>query len=91
MKTYHIDCELDYEVDKQSLFVFNLGVPSTPGQRVMAETVSTTRARLLNELRYESGRLAISWSASWIARSKIASAHRCRSRPNHASTRSSDS
>jgi transglutaminase-like putative cysteine protease len=56
MKTYHIDCELDYDVAKQSLFVFNLGVPSTPGQRVIAETVSTTPARLLDEFRDESGR-----------------------------------
>lgn len=56
MKTYHIDCELDYDVAKQSLFVFNLGVPSTPGQRVIAETVSTTPAHSLDEFRDESGR-----------------------------------
>ena len=56
MKTFHIDCELDYDVPQQSLFVFNLGVPSTPAQRVIAETVSTTPAQSLDEFRDESGR-----------------------------------
>ena len=56
MKTFHIDCELDYDVRQQSLFVFNLGVPSTPGQRVVAETVSTTPSNPLDEFRDESGR-----------------------------------
>jgi len=56
MKTFHIDCELDYDVPQQSLFVFNLGVPSTPAQRVIAETVSTTPANSLDEFRDESGR-----------------------------------
>ncbi len=56
MKTFHIDCELDYDVPQQSLFVFNLGVPSTPAQRVVAETVSTTPANPLDEFRDESGR-----------------------------------
>jgi transglutaminase-like putative cysteine protease len=56
MKTFHIDCELDYDVPQQSLFVFNLGVPSTPAQRVIAETVSTTPANPLDEFRDESGR-----------------------------------
>lgn len=56
MKTFHVDCELDYDVHQQSLFVFNLGVPSTPTQRVVAETVSTTPANPLDEFRDESGR-----------------------------------
>jgi hypothetical protein len=56
MKTFHIDCELDYDVPQQSLFVFNLGVPSTPAQRVVAETVSTTPANPLDEFRDEAGR-----------------------------------
>jgi len=56
MKTFHIDCELDYDVPQQSLFVFNLGVPSTPAQRVIAETVSTTPTQSLDEFRDESGR-----------------------------------
>ena len=56
MKTFHIDCELDYDVRQQSLFVFNLAVPSTPAQRVIAETLSTTPANPLDEFRDESGR-----------------------------------
>jgi transglutaminase-like putative cysteine protease len=55
MKTFHIDCELDYDVHQQSLFVFNLGVPTTPTQRVIAESVSTTPASPLDEFRDESG------------------------------------
>jgi transglutaminase-like putative cysteine protease len=56
MKIFHIDCELDYDVREQSLFVFNLAVPSTPAQRVIAEAVSTTSSNPLDEFRDESGR-----------------------------------
>jgi transglutaminase-like putative cysteine protease len=56
MKTLHIDCELDYDVAQQTLFVFNLGVPTTPAQRVVAEAVSTTPAIAIDEFRDESGR-----------------------------------
>jgi transglutaminase-like putative cysteine protease len=41
MKTFHIDCELEYDVTQQTLFVFNLGVPTTSGQVVRAESVSS--------------------------------------------------
>ncbi len=41
MKTFHIDCELEYDLTQQTLFVFNLGVPTTPGQVVRAESVSS--------------------------------------------------
>jgi transglutaminase-like putative cysteine protease len=41
MKTFHIDCELEYDVTQQTLFVFNLGVPTTPGQFVRAESVTS--------------------------------------------------
>ncbi len=41
MKTFHIDCELEYDVTQQTLFVFNLGVPTTSGQVVQAESVSS--------------------------------------------------
>jgi transglutaminase-like putative cysteine protease len=56
MQTFHIDCELDYEVQQQSLFVFNLGVPSTPTQRVVAERMSTSPPHPLDEFRDEAGR-----------------------------------
>jgi transglutaminase-like putative cysteine protease len=41
MKTFHIDCEIEYDVTQQALFVFSLGVPTTPGQLVRAESVSS--------------------------------------------------
>ena len=41
MKTFHIDCELEYDVTQQTLFVFNLAVPTTAGQVVRAESVSS--------------------------------------------------
>jgi transglutaminase-like putative cysteine protease len=37
MKTFHIDSELEYDVQQQTLFVFNLGVPTTSTQIVRAE------------------------------------------------------
>lgn len=40
MKTFHIDCELEYDVTQQTMFVFNLGVPTTAQQVVRAESVS---------------------------------------------------
>jgi len=51
MKTFHIDCELDYDVVQQSLFVFNLAIPSTQTQRVIAETVSTSPDTTIEEFR----------------------------------------
>ena len=56
MKTFHIDCELDYDVVQQSLFVFNLAIPSTQTQRVIAETVSTSPKTTIDEFRDEAGR-----------------------------------
>lgn len=55
MKRFHIDCELGYDVIQQSLFVFNLAIPSTPAQRVVAETVATVPGAAIDEFRDESG------------------------------------
>lgn len=55
MKRFHIDCELGYDVVQQSLFVFNIAIPSTPVQRVMAETLATTPAAVTEEFRDEPG------------------------------------
>jgi transglutaminase-like putative cysteine protease len=41
MKTFHIDCEIEYDVLQQTLFVFNLGVPTTSRQVVRAESVTS--------------------------------------------------
>jgi len=49
MKTFHIDCELNYDVVQQTLFVFNLGVPSGPGQRVCTESVAVDPAVVVDE------------------------------------------
>ena len=40
MKSFHIDCELEYDVAQQTLFIFNLAVPSTPDQRVLCEAIT---------------------------------------------------
>ncbi len=37
-RIFHIDCELDYDVATQTVFVFNIGVHDRPGQRTLAET-----------------------------------------------------
>jgi hypothetical protein len=55
MKRFHIDCELGYDVIQQSLFVFNLAIPSTPAQRVVAEAVSTVPSAVTDEFRDEGG------------------------------------
>jgi transglutaminase-like putative cysteine protease len=49
MKTFHIDCELEYDVPQQTLFVFNLGVPTTPGQVVRAESVTSEPSVAIDE------------------------------------------
>ncbi len=56
MKTFHVDCELDYDVQQQTLFVFSLGVPSRAAQRVLAESVSIEQGYELDEFRDETGR-----------------------------------
>ena len=55
IKAFHIDCELDYDVTQQTLFVFNLAVASTPTQRVIAETVSTSCNATMDEFHDEAG------------------------------------
>ena len=55
MKTFHVDCELDYQVHQQSVFVFNVAAASTPHQRVIAEHVSTSPIVHMDEFHDESG------------------------------------
>jgi len=40
LKSFHIDCELEYDVLQQTLFLFNIAVPQAPGQRVRLETIT---------------------------------------------------
>ena len=55
VKTFHIDCEIDYEVIEQSLFVFNLGAVSLPNQRIVAESLAATSKLPIDEFRDEGG------------------------------------
>jgi transglutaminase-like putative cysteine protease len=41
-RIYDIDCKLEYEVAHQTVFVFNLAVPDTSRQRVIAESLAMT-------------------------------------------------
>ena len=41
MKTFHIDCELQYDVTQPTLFLFNVAAPTTDSQNVCAETITT--------------------------------------------------
>jgi transglutaminase-like putative cysteine protease len=42
MKTFHIDCELNYDVLQQTLFILNIAVPSNDSQNVCAESIAAT-------------------------------------------------
>ena len=55
MKAFHVDCELDYEVVGQSVFVFNLGAASTPHQRVLAEVLDVGTGVVVDEFFDEVG------------------------------------
>ena len=56
MTTFHIDCEFDYDVLAQTLFVFNFAVPTTRTQRVVAESVTFSAGSGYDEFRDEGGR-----------------------------------
>ena len=56
MKSFHIDCEIEYEVMQQTLFVFNLGVPTTSGQVVRAESITAEPNGIIDEFA-DAGRL----------------------------------
>ena len=51
MSTFQIDCELEYEVAAQTVFVFNIAVPEDDRQRVMAERIELEPALPWDELR----------------------------------------
>jgi transglutaminase-like putative cysteine protease len=41
VKSFHIDCELEYDVAAQTLFIFNIAVPTGFGQHVRSESIAT--------------------------------------------------
>lgn len=51
MSTFQIDCELEYEVAAQTVFVFNVAVPDDYRQRVVEERVELEPSLFWDELR----------------------------------------
>ncbi|MGH8799139.1 MAG: transglutaminase-like domain-containing protein [Casimicrobiaceae bacterium] len=51
MNTFQIDCELDYDVAAQTVFVFNLAAPDDDRQQVVEECVELEPALRWDELR----------------------------------------
>src|SRR2546429_4410619 len=56
MKSFHIDCEIEYDVTQQTLFVFKLGVPTTSVQVVRAEAIMAEPNGIIDEFG-DAGRL----------------------------------
>jgi transglutaminase-like putative cysteine protease len=42
MKTFHIDCELNYDVAERTLFLLSIAAPSTDSQNVCAESITVS-------------------------------------------------
>jgi len=55
VKSFSIDCELEYDVLQQTLFLFNIAVPPAPGQRVRCETIAVEPAAPFDEFRDATG------------------------------------
>ena len=55
MKSLHIDCELEYDVAAQTVFIFNVAVPSIPGQRVRCEAITAQPNVAVEEFNDASG------------------------------------
>jgi transglutaminase-like putative cysteine protease len=51
VKSFHIDCELEYDVAAQTLFIFNIAVPTGFGQRVRSEAIMPQPALPVEEFR----------------------------------------
>jgi transglutaminase-like putative cysteine protease len=56
VKSFHIDCELEYEVVQQTVFIFNVAVPTTSGQRVRSEAIATQPALRVDQFHDAGGR-----------------------------------
>jgi transglutaminase-like putative cysteine protease len=55
MKTFHLDCQLDYDVSQRTLFLFNIGVPTVDSQYVSAESISTVPEVQVEQLQSPDG------------------------------------
>ncbi len=51
MKTFHIDCELNYDVSEQTLFLLSIAVPATDSQHACAESIATSTGSTVEQLR----------------------------------------
>jgi transglutaminase-like putative cysteine protease len=51
VKSFSIDCELEYDVLEQTLFLFNIAVPPTPEQYVRCEAITPEPAGQFDEFR----------------------------------------
>ena len=56
MKSFNIDCELQYDVLQPTLFIFNIVAATSRGQRVRREAVTTEPGLPVEEFRDASGR-----------------------------------
>lgn len=50
MKTFQVDCELDYDVSEPTLFLLNIAVPTLDSQYVSAESIETSPAVPVEQL-----------------------------------------
>jgi len=55
VKSFSIDCELEYDVLEQTLFLFNIAVPPAPGQHVRYEMITLEPAGPFDEFRDTTG------------------------------------
>jgi transglutaminase-like putative cysteine protease len=55
VKSFSIDCELEYDVLEQTLFLFNIAVPPAPGQHVRYEMITPEPAGPFDEFRDTTG------------------------------------
>ncbi|HEV3239487.1 MAG TPA: transglutaminase family protein [Casimicrobiaceae bacterium] len=55
MKSFNIDCELEYDVAEQTLFLLNIAVPITSGQRVRCEVIAPQPEVPVEEFRDAAG------------------------------------
>jgi transglutaminase-like putative cysteine protease len=55
VKSFNIDCELEYEVAEQTLFIFNIAVPATPAQHLRGEVITPRPDLPVDEFRDATG------------------------------------
>jgi hypothetical protein len=55
VKSFSIDCELEYDVLEQTLFLFNIAAPPTSEQHVRCETITPEPTGQFDEFRDATG------------------------------------